>query len=65
LVIDEADKLFEMGFLEQMDEIVAECNGLSVQKSIFSATINMQVENLAKSIMSKPLSIFVGQKYGV
>ena len=39
LVLDEADKLLELGFLEQVDEILATCAGEGVQRALFSATM--------------------------
>lgn len=59
LVLDEADKLFEMGFLEQLDEIVSAC-GDGAQRALFSATMPQQIEQLAQSILRDPVEIFVG-----
>jgi len=40
LVIDEADKMFEMGFLEQVDSILTRLpNGNQITKFLFSATM--------------------------
>ena len=39
LILDEGDKLFEEGFLEQVDTILAACNNPSLQRLLFSATL--------------------------
>ncbi|GAA5974581.1 hypothetical protein JCM11641_007011, partial [Rhodosporidiobolus odoratus] len=57
LVLDEADKLFELNFLEQTDEILAACakdrkEGDEVRKGMFSATMPSSVEELAKGVMA-------------
>lgn len=62
LVVDEADKLFEMGFIEQLDTIIAACTSVSVQKALFSATIGAEVETLAKTVMKEPVRVVIGQK---
>ncbi|KAI8907394.1 P-loop containing nucleoside triphosphate hydrolase protein [Gorgonomyces haynaldii] len=61
LILDEADKLLELGFLEQMDEIFAQCSP-QVQKSMFSATLPSSVEQLASSIMKDPIRVIIGLK---
>ena len=43
LVLDEADKLLELGFLEQVDEILASCAGKGVVRALFSATMQPQI----------------------
>jgi superfamily II DNA/RNA helicase len=62
LVLDEADKLFELGLLEQTDEILAACSSQTLQKALFSATIPAGVEQLARSIMKNSLRVIIGQK---
>ncbi|KAG0162674.1 RNA-dependent ATPase rok1 [Apophysomyces sp. BC1015] len=62
LVLDEADKLLELGFLEQTDEIFSACSTNNVQKSLFSATFSSTVEELAKSVMKDPIRVIVGTK---
>ncbi|GAA5989286.1 hypothetical protein JCM5350_003430, partial [Sporobolomyces pararoseus] len=59
LILDEADKLFELNFLEQTDEILAACatgRGDSkkdeVRKGMFSATMPSSVEEMAKTVMA-------------
>ncbi|KAJ3338184.1 RNA-dependent ATPase rok1, partial [Kappamyces sp. JEL0680] len=62
LVLDEADKLLELGFLEQMDDILSACTSNVIQRSLFSATISSGVEELASSFMKDPIRIVIGQK---
>ncbi|KAI8996716.1 P-loop containing nucleoside triphosphate hydrolase protein [Gaertneriomyces semiglobifer] len=62
LILDEADKLLELGFLEQMDEIFAACSSTVLHKSLFSATIPSGVEQLAKTFMTDPIRVVIGQK---
>jgi len=63
-IIDEADKLFEDGFVTQIDEVLAGCTHRKLQKALFSATIPPAVEELAKSIMPNPVTVTVGKKVG-
>jgi len=62
LVMDEADKLFELGFLEQIDAVVAACNSENVRRALFSATLPEAVETLARSVMASPLRLTVGER---
>lgn len=62
LVIDEADRLFDKGFVEQTDAILAELTYPKLRKSIYSATIPAGVEELANTIMKDPVRIIVGHK---
>lgn len=62
LILDEADRLFEDGFVEQTDEILAACSNKSLRKALFSATLPSGVEQLAKSVMKHPVRIIVGHK---
>lgn len=52
LVLDEADKLFELNFVEQTDEIIAACKNANLRKAMFSATMPSSVETMAQSVMS-------------
>lgn len=62
LILDEADRLFEDGFVEQTDEILAACTHKKIKKALFSATLPSGVEQLAKTVMKKPIRVIVGQK---
>jgi len=61
LVLDEADKLFELGFVDQVDEILAAVAGnQDVVRCLFSATLSEDVEDLARSVLVDPLRLTVG-----
>lgn len=62
LVIDEADKLFDRGFVDQTDDILANCTNAKIRKSMFSATIPSGVEEMAQSIMKDAVRVIVGHK---
>ncbi|ODV78004.1 ATP-dependent RNA helicase ROK1 [Suhomyces tanzawaensis NRRL Y-17324] len=62
LIIDEADKLFDKGFVEQTDDILSNCTLSTIRKSMFSATIPSGVEEMAHSIMKDPIRIIIGHK---
>ncbi|KAG6540878.1 hypothetical protein Mapa_017753 [Marchantia paleacea] len=62
LVMDESDKLFEMGFVKQIDTIVEACSSPSVVRALFSATLPDSVEELARTILVDPIRITVGEK---
>lgn len=60
-MLDEADRLFELGFISQTDEIIAACNNPSLRKAMFSATIPSGVEELAQSVMgSDMIRVIIG-----
>ncbi|KAI5057077.1 hypothetical protein GOP47_0027092 [Adiantum capillus-veneris] len=62
LVLDESDKLFELGFVEQIDSVVNACTNSRILRSLFSATLPDVVEELARSIMHDAVRIVVGEK---
>ncbi|GLC75527.1 hypothetical protein PLESTF_001653500 [Pleodorina starrii] len=60
VVLDEADKLFELGFVEQIDSLLAAAQHPDVARALFSATLPERVEDLARSVLQQPLRITVG-----
>jgi ATP-dependent RNA helicase RhlE len=60
LVLDEADRMLEMGFADQLNRILAETPNTR-QTLLFSATLSPTVEKLAQKILYEPIRIQVGQ----
>ncbi|CAD6222800.1 unnamed protein product [Miscanthus lutarioriparius] len=62
LVLDESDKLFELGFVEVVDSVVEACSNPSIIRSLFSATLPDSIEALAGTIMHDAIRVIVGRK---
>ncbi len=60
-VLDEADEMLNMGFYEDINDILA---NTPIDKStwLFSATMPKEVAKIAKDFMSDPLEVTVGNK---
>ncbi|KAK1259027.1 DEAD-box ATP-dependent RNA helicase 42 [Acorus gramineus] len=59
MVMDEADRMFDMGFEPQITRIVQNTRP-DRQTVLFSATFPRQVEALARKVLNKPVEIQVG-----
>lgn len=59
VVLDEADRMFDMGFEPQVMKILANIRP-DRQTVLFSATFPRQMESLARKTLSKPVEIVVG-----
>ncbi len=53
VVLDEADKMFEMGFIDDVKEILSHIPKNS-QKLLFSATMSTEIMNIAHTFMNNP-----------
>ncbi|KAL7170065.1 hypothetical protein ACSBR2_035001 [Camellia fascicularis] len=62
LVLDESDKLFELGLVKQVDSVVKACSNPSILRSLFSATLPDAVEELARTIMHDAVRVIIGRK---
>ena len=58
LVLDEADRMFDMGFKDDVEKIIRKCPS-ERQTLLFSATISQDVVRLARKHMKKPLEVSV------
>jgi superfamily II DNA/RNA helicase len=61
VVLDEADRLLEMGFVEQVDAILEHFIHDGVQRAMFSATMPQGIAEMAESILRDPVHISVGK----
>lgn len=58
LVLDEVDRMFDMGFSRDVEKILHECS-TKRQTMMFSATISSEIDYLSKKYTKKPIEISV------
>ncbi|QJC37821.1 DEAD/DEAH box helicase [Enterobacteriaceae endosymbiont of Donacia bicoloricornis] len=58
LVIDEADEMLKMGFIEDVEKILSKIPKRH-QTSLFSATMPKRIKNITKKFMVHPYEIFI------
>jgi ATP-dependent RNA helicase DeaD len=61
LVLDEADEMLNMGFLDSIQEILEELPE-ERRTLLFSATMPSEIETIARKYMDKPIEVIIGTR---
>jgi ATP-dependent RNA helicase DBP3 len=60
LILDEADRMLDMGFEEDVKYIISHCKHAQRQTAMFSATWPAAIQNIAMEYMKDPIRVYVG-----
>lgn len=61
VILDEADEMLNMGFLDSINEILEEVPG-DRRTLLFSATMSKEIASIAKNYMNNPVEVTIGVK---
>lgn len=60
LVLDEADRMLDKGFEEEVRKIISSCAATGRQTLMFTATWPQSIRDLASTFMDKPVKVTIG-----
>ena len=63
-ILDEADRMLDMGFIEDVEDIAAELKE-GHQTILFSATMNAKVQKLSRRLLTDPVKVEIKQETAV
>lgn len=62
IILDEADEMLDMGFIEDIEEILQNIPSDDRQTLLFSATMPMAIMNLARKYMKNPTTVTISKE---
>ncbi|KAF7798589.1 hypothetical protein EIP86_009811 [Pleurotus ostreatoroseus] len=62
VVLDEADRMLDAEFINQVQEVLGACTHPKLQKAVFSATLPANAERIAMGMLHDPIRVVVGLK---
>ncbi len=65
LILDEVDRMLDMGFIEDVRKIIRNCNKKGRQTLLFSATVPDTIQRLANWALKDPVAIQIGADLSV
>ena len=62
LILDEVDRMFDMGFIDDVKRIIKLCRNKQRQTLLFSATVSEEIKRLIKGSLKDPVEVAISIK---